>query len=78
MKCYFVEAVEHFVLRVDVIYREIGVDDNVADGDPVAVKVLQLHGDGVVISQEDLTVGGAAQGRDAVGLGLYCSIYRPA
>ena len=40
MKCYFVEAVERFVLRVDVIYREIGVDDNVADDDPVAVKAL--------------------------------------
>jgi hypothetical protein len=40
MKCYFVEAIEDLVLRVDVIYREIGVDDNVADGDPVAVKVL--------------------------------------
>ena len=40
MKCYFIKAVEDFVLRVDVIYREVGVDDNVADGDPVAIKVL--------------------------------------
>ena len=78
MKCDFVVAVKHLVLRVDVIYREIGVDDNVADDEPITVEVLQPYGDRIVISREDLTVGGAAQGRDAVGLGLHCGIYRPA
>ena len=78
MKGYFVVAVEDFVPRVDVIDREIGVADNVADDEPIAVEVPQLDSDRIVISREDLTVGGAAQGRDAVGFGLYCGIYRPA
>jgi hypothetical protein len=39
MKCNFVETVEHLVLRVNMIYREVGIDHNVADDEPIAVKV---------------------------------------
>ena len=78
MKCHFIEATEDLVLRVDVIYREIGVDDHVADDNPVAVEVAQLQGDRVVLSHLNLTVGDPAQGRDSVSLGLDGSLYDPA
>jgi hypothetical protein len=77
VKCYFVEARECLVARVDVIDREVGVDENVADHHPVAIEVSQLHGDGVVFSQEDPTMGRPTQGWDGIDLGLYGDVYRP-
>lgn len=78
MKRQLVEAVEDMVTGVDVIDGKVRIDDYVADHDPVAIEISQADSDGVIASQQNLTVGGSAHRRDGVGFRLNSSVYRPA
>ena len=59
MEDYLVKSGEHPVLEVEVVNREIRIDDDVPDCHPVAIEIVKFDGYRVVIAGQDLAVRGS-------------------